>query len=173
MTDIVLIAAVARGGVIGDGRAIPWHLPADLAYFKRTTMGHPVIMGRATFDSIGFPLPGRRTIVVTRQPGWHHAGVEVAHSVSEALALAGPVGPVFVAGGGQIYAEAMPVAARLLITHVEQDAAGSVTFPPIDERLWRRSWTEPHDGYAFAEYLRRGSAEDRDTVPAPPAGHDD
>ena len=114
MTRVVLIAAVARNGVIGNGPDIPWTLPGDLARFKRLTMGHPVVMGRLTFDSIGRPLPGRRTIVVTRQVGWSHADVEVAHSVPEALTLAGPAPVVFVAGGGQVYAEAMPLALSLI-----------------------------------------------------------
>ena len=108
---VTLIAAVARNGVIGSGPDIPWHLPEDFAFFKRTTMGHPMVMGRLTFEAIGRVLPGRRTIVVTRDPGWTRKGVEVAHSLEEALALAGAGDEVFVCGGGQVYAEAMPVGA--------------------------------------------------------------
>ena len=101
MTQVTLIAAVARNRVIGNGPEIPWHLPEDFAYFKRTTMGHVLVMGRLTFDSIGRALPGRRTIVVTRNRFWRHPDVEVAHSFEEALALAGPADEVFVCGGAQ------------------------------------------------------------------------
>ena len=90
MTNVTLIAAVGRNGVIGADNDMPWHLPEDFAFFKRTTMGHPMVMGRKTFDSIGRVLPGRRTIVVTRQADWSHSEVETAHSLSEALSLAGP-----------------------------------------------------------------------------------
>lgn len=157
MTRITLIAAVARNGVIGDGRGLLWHLPEDFAYFKRTTMGHPMVMGRATFDSIGRVLPGRRTIVLTRDPHWRHADVEVAHSWPDALALAGPADEVFVCGGGVVYAEAMPFAHRLLVTEVDcqpEPGPAAVRFPPIDQRTWRESSRESHDGFAFVAYLR-------------------
>ena len=131
MTQVTLIAAVARNGVIGNGPDIPWHLPEDFAFFKRTTMGHVLVMGRLTFESIGKALPGRRTIVVTRNRFWRHPDVEVAHSFEEALALAGPADEVFVCGGAQIYAEAMPWAHRLLITEVFLEPQGDVVFPPI------------------------------------------
>ncbi|MGL5927826.1 MAG: dihydrofolate reductase, partial [Dermatophilaceae bacterium] len=149
MTRITLIAAVARGGVIGAGNAMPWHLPEDFAYFKRMTMGHPLVMGRRTFDSIGRVLPGRRTIVVTRQADWSHADVETAHSFAEALALAGPADEVFVAGGGEVYAEAMPFAHRLLVTEVDAEPEGDVRFPPIDPAAWRETARDPHDGFAW------------------------
>lgn len=158
MTQITLIAAVARNGIIGTGRGLPWHLPEDLAFFKRTTLGHPMLMGRATFDSIGRVLPGRRTIVLTRDPGWRHAEVEVAHSFAEALALAGPADEVFVCGGAQVYTEAMPFAHRLLITEVDQSpepGPGAVRFPPIDQRHWVAVSREPREGLTFVTYQRR------------------
>ncbi|MGL4744908.1 MAG: dihydrofolate reductase [Dermatophilaceae bacterium] len=155
MAPVTLIAAVARNGVIGAGNAMPWHLPEDFAYFKRMTMGHPLLMGRRTFDSIGRVLPGRRTVVITRQPAWSHRGVETAHSVAEALTLAGPAGEVFVAGGGQVYAEAMPVAGRLLVTEVDLEPEGDVRFPEIDPAVWRETAREPRDGFAWVTYLRR------------------
>lgn len=155
MTAITLIAAVGRNRVIGDGTSTPWRLPADLAYFKHVTMGHPLVMGRRTFDSIGRALPGRRTIVITRQPGWHHADVETAHSFADALALAGPADEVFVAGGGEVYAEAMPFAHRLLVTEVDQSPEGSVVFPEIDSQHWHEIAREPHEGLAFVAYERR------------------
>ena len=118
MTQVVLIAAVAEGGVIGRDGAIPWRVPGELARFKETTMGHPLVMGRKTFESIGRPLPGRRCIVITRSLAWRHPGVETAHSFAEALALAGPADEVFVAGGGQVYAEALPFAHRMILSRL-------------------------------------------------------
>lgn len=119
--EIVLVAAVAANEVIGADGAMPWHLPEDLAHFKEVTMGHPMVMGRKTFEAIGRPLPGRRTIVVTRDRQWAHSGVQTAGDLDTALALAfegvragpDPTGPVMVVGGGQIYEQAMPQATRL------------------------------------------------------------
>jgi dihydrofolate reductase len=154
MTQVTLIAAVGRNRVIGADNDMPWHLPEDFAFFKRTTMGHPMVMGRKTFDSIGRVLPGRRTIVVTRQQDWSHPDVETAHSLTEALALAGPATEVFVCGGGQVYAEAMPYAQRLLITEVDQSPEGDVTFPPIDPQRWRETAREERDGFSWVTYER-------------------
>jgi dihydrofolate reductase len=139
---VAMIAAVAENGVIGSGNAIPWRLPTDFAHFKRTTMGKPVIMGRKTFESIGKPLPGRSSIVVTRRPGYRPDGVIVAGSLKEALERAGAVaasedaGEIMVGGGGEIYREAMPLADRLYITHVALSPEGDVTFPEIDMAVW-------------------------------------
>ena len=152
--SVAMIAAVARGGVIGDGRRMPWHLPEDLAHFKHTTMGHTLLMGRRTFDSIGRALPGRRTVVLTRDPTWAHADVEAAHSFAEGLALAGPT-ELWVAGGGEVYRLAMPYATRLVITEIDQDADGSVTFPQIDPAEWSETARMPRDGFAFVDYERR------------------
>ena len=157
-TRVTLIAAVARNGVIGRGPDIPWRIPEDFAYFKRTTMGHVMVMGRLTFESIGRVLPGRRTVVVTRDPSWQHAEVEVAHSFEAALALAGPADEVFVCGGGQIYAEAMPSAHRLLITEVEQEPEGDVRFPPVEASVWEESAREARDGFAWVTYDRRAAS---------------
>ncbi|CAN7390967.1 dihydrofolate reductase [Knoellia sp. LjRoot47] len=154
MTQVTLIAAVGRNGVIGSDNDMPWHLPEDFAFFKRTTMGHAMVMGRKTFDSIGRALPGRRTIVITRQADWQHADVETVHSLDDALGLAGPVGEVFVAGGGEIYAQAMPFAQRLLITEVDQEPEGDVRFPEIDPATWRETSREQRDGFAWVTYER-------------------
>ncbi|MGV1009472.1 MAG: dihydrofolate reductase [Dermatophilaceae bacterium] len=151
---ITMIAAVARNGVIGDGERMPWHLPQDLAHFRATTMGHTLLMGRRTFAAIGRVLPGRRHIVLTRDRAWHHPGVEVAHSFEEGLALAGPT-EVFVAGGGQVYQLGMPYAQRLVITHVDLDAQGSVTFPHIDPREWAETSRRPEEGFSIVVYDRR------------------
>ena len=154
MTRITLIAAVARNDVIGQGGRMPWHLPDELAHFKATTMGHPLVMGRRTFESIGRALPGRRTIVVTRDPTWHHPGVESAHSFAEAVALAGPADEVFVAGGAQIYAEAMPFAHRLLVTEVDAEPEGDTFFPAWERADWHEELREQHDGWSRVVYER-------------------
>ncbi len=165
---VTLIAAVARNGVIGDGRGMLWHLPEDFAHFKRTTMGHTLVMGRGTFDSIGRVLPGRRTIVLTRDPGWRHEGVESARSLDAALALAAEpragIGTehadrvereVFVAGGGQVYREALPLADRLLVTEVDLEPQGSVVFPEIDPAVWVETSRSPGETCMFVSYARR------------------
>jgi len=155
MTVVTLVAAVGSNGVIGADNAMPWHLPEDFAFFKRTTMGHVMVMGRKTFDSIGRALPGRRTIVITRQAGWSQPGVETSHSFAEALALAGPTDEVFVCGGGEIYAAAMPLARRLLITEVDQAPVGAVTFPVIDPEVWHETSRKPRQGFSWVSYERR------------------
>lgn len=157
MTQVTLIAAVAQNGVIGNGPDIPWNLAEDFAHFKRTTMGHVLVMGRLTFESIGRALPGRRTIVVTRNRYWQHADVEVAHSFAEALALAGPADEVFVCGGAQIYAEAMPWAHRLLITDVFLEPEGDVMFPPIPADEFVETHREVRPQLAWVTYERRRS----------------
>lgn len=154
MSTVHLIAAVARNGVIGDGTTMPWHVPDDLHFFKRTTMGHPMLMGRRTFETMGV-LPGRRSVVITRQPRWSHDGVEVAHSLEQALHLTRDVETVFVVGGGEIYQAAMPHADRLLITHLDLDAEGSVTFPPIDPEVWTATHRVAGDGLAWVTYDHR------------------
>ena len=156
---ISLVAAVARNGVIGDSGRLPWHLPEDLKRFKALTLGHVMIMGRRTHESIGRPLPGRRTIVVSRQAGLAFPGVEVAASLEAAIALAGDVPEIFVVGGGEIYAQALPLAHRLLLTEVDATPGGDAFFPPFDPSLWRvTARTEGRSahglGYAFVDYAR-------------------
>jgi dihydrofolate reductase len=164
---ITLVAAVARNGVIGATGALPWHIPGDLRHFKELTLDHAMIMGRRTFDSIGRALPGRRTIVVTRDNAWGPPGVEVAHSLEEALATAGsgPVGPpVMVVGGGEIFRQVMPLADRLEITEVHAEAAGDTHFPAIDPANWTEVSRDEHDGYDFVSYARRGAVRDLDAL---------
>lgn len=151
---IILLAAVGANHVIGREGEMPWHLPEDLAHFKATTMGHTLVMGRKTYDSIGRALPGRRTIVMTSQIGWHAPSVEVAHSLAEALALAGPT-EVFIVGGGEIYQQAMPFADRLMLTEVEQSPDGDVVFPTIEPAHWRETARQAHEGFAFVTYERK------------------
>jgi dihydrofolate reductase len=154
---IAMIAAVARNSVIGDGERMPWHIAEDLAHFKATTMGHTLLMGRRTFESIGRVLPGRRHVVITRDRAWRQGDVEVAHSFEEGLALAGPT-EVYIAGGGQIYRLGMPFAELLVITHVDLDADGSVIFPPIDPHQWAETARAPGEGFAIVRYARRRGA---------------
>lgn len=156
MPEIVAIAAVARNGVIGAGGDIPWRVPPDWARFKRLTMGHVVVMGRRTYDSIGRPLPGRTTIVITRDRRWRGQGVRVAAAVEEALGLARELEPevIYVAGGGEVYRAAWDRLNRLEITEVDAEPAGDVTFPVIEPARWRETAREPHPGYAFVSYLR-------------------
>jgi dihydrofolate reductase len=130
----IVVAMDARRG-IGIDNKLPWHLPEDLAHFKRVTLGRPIIMGRKTFDSIGRPLPGRRNIVVTRNADWRHEGVEVAHSLQEAVALAG-IGSASIIGGAQIFAEALEVADRMIVTHIDKQYACDTFFPEIDTARW-------------------------------------
>ncbi|RMF17881.1 MAG: dihydrofolate reductase [Gammaproteobacteria bacterium] len=139
---IAMIAAMAQNRVIGRNNKLPWYLPEDLKYFKRITMGKPMIMGRKTFESIGKPLPGRATFVVTRNPDWTAEGVTVVPDLraalrkAEAWAECAAVDEVIVAGGGQIYTEALPHADRLYLTQVHADVAGDAWFPAFDESEW-------------------------------------
>ncbi|MGC3961761.1 MAG: dihydrofolate reductase [Rhodocyclaceae bacterium] len=128
---IALIAAVADNGVIGRDNTLPWRLSDDLKRFKALTLGHPIIMGRKTWDSLGRPLPGRHNIVITRQAGLRLEGATVVHSLDEAMLAAGDVPQVFVIGGAQLYAAALPHANTLHITEVHATVEGDAHFPPI------------------------------------------
>ena len=156
--EVVAIAAVARNGVIGDGPDIPWHLPGEQARFKRLTLGHVLVLGRRTHAAIGRPLPGRTTIVLTRDPDWHADGVLVAPDVATALARAAeidPAGPVWIGGGGEVYRAALPRTTALEITEVDQEPPGDATFPAIDPGAWVEVRREPQDGFAYVRYQRR------------------
>ena len=157
---ITIIAAVARNGVIGNAGDIPWTLPGEQARFKATTMGHVLVMGRATYESIGRPLPGRTTIVVTRQEDWQPEGglpdgLLVAGSVEAALAWAGGIDEqIFVAGGAQVYAAALPVTDVLLMTWVDAEPEGDTYFPEVDWDEWREVSREDNEGWTLAAYER-------------------
>lgn len=151
-----LIAAVADNGVIGAGNALPWRLPDDLRRFQALTMGHTLVMGRKTFDSIGRPLRGRTTIVITRDRAFSREGVRVVHSVDEALAAPGEL---FIAGGAETYAQTIARATRLYITHVARAYDGDAHFPRIDPALWRAVERESHDGFSFVTYARAELAD--------------
>jgi dihydrofolate reductase len=158
MPLVSLVAALARNRVIGAGNRMPWHLPEDLRRFKRLTMGAPVIMGRKTHQSIleqtGRPLPGRRNIVVTRQPGARWEGCEVAGSLDAALAAAHAAPEVFVIGGAELYRLALPRADRLYLTLLDAEYPGDTLFPEFDLADWRETAREPGAGFAFVTYER-------------------
>jgi dihydrofolate reductase len=139
------IAALARNRVIGQGNGLPWRLPGDLKFFKATTLGKPVVMGRKTFQSIGRPLPGRPNIVVTRDPGFAAEGVHVVRDIDTALDLAATLAretgaeEVMVIGGAEIYAQALPRLDRLYLTEIDAEIDGDAYFPEIEPRAWREA----------------------------------
>ena len=155
-----LIVAVDRQHGIGINNTLPWRLPEDLAFFKRITSGHAIIMGRKTFDAIGRPLPNRRNIVVTRNDAWRHEGVERAVSLQQAIHVAGE-GEVFIIGGAQIYREAITLADRLIVTEINAEFACDAFFPSIDPAAWHTESRETHHSesngwdYSFVMYQRR------------------
>jgi dihydrofolate reductase len=156
--EVVAIAAVARNGVIGNGPDIPWHIPGEQARFKRLTLGHVLVLGRRTHESIGRALPGRTTIVLTRDPGWSADGVLVAADVESALAqaaLVDPEGPVWVAGGGEVYRAAWSRTTALEVTEVDLEPEGDATFPVVDPATWVEVSREPHEGFAYVRHRRR------------------
>ena len=163
--SLVLIAAVARNEVIGRDNDLVWRDRDDLQHFKRLTLGHVLVMGRRTYDSIGRPLPGRTTIVVTRRPAWSATGVVVAHSLGEALKLAEDVSPgqeVYVAGGGEIYRLALPLADRLELTEIDADLDGDTVFPAYDQSAWTETARSDRPGYSWVTYTRNNlDASDR------------
>lgn len=149
---IGLVWAEARGGVIGKDGGMPWHVPEDLAHFKAVTAGHPVIMGRRTWDSFPErfrPLPGRRNIVVTGRPDWQAEGAERAQSLDAALALAADADEVWVIGGARLFAEALPGAAVLEVTELDLEVDGGDTFAPAHEG-WAVAAVDPAEGWAVS-----------------------
>lgn len=153
---LTLVAAYAEGRVIGDHGRIPWHLPDDFAHFKATTMGGVLVMGRATYDSIGRPLPGRTTVVVTRDAGWVADGVLVAHSVHEALALAAEQpGETFVAGGARLYEQTLPLATHQVLTEVHLAVAGDAHYPEFDAAEWVETRRVPRADLDWVWWERR------------------
>lgn len=171
---LAMIAAQSRNRVIGNHNKLPWYLPEDLKYFKRVTLGKPVIMGRKTFESIGRPLPGRTNIIITRNPDWHAegAGVRVVHSLQEAIELAESLALIngfeeaLVIGGAEIYALALPKADRIYLTQVHAEVQGDAFFPPLEPSQWEEVAREdfvavepnPYD-YSFIVLDRVGGEE--------------
>jgi dihydrofolate reductase len=143
---VYLVAAVAANGVIGADGKLPWRIPEDLRHFKALTLGHPVIMGRRTWESLGRPLAGRENIVVTRTPGYEAPGAHVAASLDGALALCAGEPVAFVIGGSELYAAALPLADGLVLTEIARDYAGDVSFPEWDRAAWRETQRKPQAG---------------------------
>ncbi len=150
---VSVIAALARNGVIGIENRLPWRLPEDLAHFKSLTLGHPILMGRKTFESLGRPLPGRTNIVITRNRDYCRDGCLVADSIPAALALCADADEIFFIGGADLYAQAIPLADRLYLTEVDIEAMGDAWFPDYDKHMFREVSREPHTG-AKGEVLR-------------------
>jgi dihydrofolate reductase len=179
---ILILAAVSENGVIGRGNGLPWRLKSDLRHFRALSMGKPVIMGRKTYLSIGKPLPGRTTIVVSRDPAFTAPGVLVAPSLEAALAAARGdalrrgADAIVVAGGADIYGQALPLASRLVITRIHNNVDGDTRFPAIDPALWREIERSEHAAaagddapFAFVTYERltpdAPAAADHDALP--------
>jgi dihydrofolate reductase len=134
---ISIIAAMAKNRVIGANNRIPWRLPGELQLFKSITMGHHIVMGRKTWESIARLLPGRTTVIVTRQHGYHVAGAKIVSSLDDAIAVCGDDEEAFVIGGGELYAAALPLADRIYLTTVDADIAGDTRMPSFDAARWR------------------------------------
>jgi dihydrofolate reductase len=156
---VSIIAAVARNGVIGHDNAMPWHLSDDLKRFRALTTGHPIIMGRRTYESLGRPLPGRRNIVISRDSAFAAPGCEVLPALDAALVACSDASEVFIIGGAQLYAATLALADRLQITEIHADFDGDTHFPQYDRRLWRETAREHGRGeadfaYDFVTYER-------------------
>lgn len=158
---VTMVAAVAENGVIGADANIPWHLPEDFAHFKATTTGHVLVLGRTTHEGIGRPLPGRTTIVLTRDPSWAAEGVHVARSVPEALELADRLladepedRQVMIGGGAAVYAAALPYADEQVISEIPLRPAGDTHYPAFDRGRWREVRREPQDGFTIVWWER-------------------
>lgn len=157
--SLTLIVAYSTNRAIGRDNALPWKLPGDLAHFKRRTLGHPIIMGRKTWDSLGRPLPGRSNIVISRNPDFSAAGAILAPTLEAAVAACGDIDEAFVIGGAQIYAQALPLAKRVLATEVHADVEGDAFFPLLPSFQWKETAREPQPAengydYDFVTYER-------------------
>jgi dihydrofolate reductase len=156
--QLAIIVAAAENGVIGKNNALPWRIPADMRYFKQTTMGKPIVMGRKTFESIGKPLPGRTNIVITRNSAFVAEGIKVVSSLDEALKLAEDIAvadgaeELVVIGGAEIYRSAMPRADRLYLTEVHASVEGDALLPEIDWAHWREVGRERHQAESPGEH---------------------
>jgi dihydrofolate reductase len=149
---VYLVAAVAANGIIGARGKLPWHIPEELKHFKKLTLGHPIIMGRRTWESLKGPLPGRENIVVTRTAGYEATGAAVASSLEAALAMCAGEPVAFVIGGTQLFEASLPIAAGLVLTEIQRDYEGDTWFPAWDRSQWRESQREAHtapDGTRF------------------------
>lgn len=160
-TRVSLIVAMAKNRVIGAAGRIPWHLPNELQLFKRVTMGHHIIMGRKTYESIGRLLPGRTTVIVTRQPGYTVPGALIAHSIDAAIAAGGGDDEILVIGGGELYREVLPRADRIYLTTVDAEPAGDTFMPEIDATDWRETSAQSFSADERHQYAYRFAIFDR------------
>ncbi len=154
MPELTAIVAMTPDRVIGRAGSLPWHLPEDLAFFKRVTTGHPVVMGRKTFESIGRPLPGRRNIVMTRDQGWSAPGVEVIHRPEDLTKLPDLIAPVFIIGGAEIYSAFLPQLHDLLVTHVLTEHEGDTRFPEFQHLFQLTELLESHTAFEVRRWSR-------------------
>lgn len=160
---INIVVAIASNHAIGKANQLLWHLPEDLKHFKRITSGHPIIMGRKTYESIGKPLPNRTNIVVTRDRNYTVENIEITHSLKEAIEKAQAIDEeVFILGGGELYRQAMELTDKIYLTVVHHEFEGDTFFPEIDEEVWEESQREHHlkdeknlYSYDFVEYIRK------------------
>ena len=155
---LTAVVAMTPDRVIGRAGTLPWHLPEDLAFFKRTTSGHPIVMGRKTYESIGRPLPKRRNIVLTRDRTWTAEGVEVIHRPDDLEKLPGLEGDVFIIGGAEIYSAFMPRLDDLLVSHVFEAHEGDTWFPGFEEDFPESEVMETHDAFEVRRYRRKPDA---------------
>lgn len=162
MTCLSLIVAVAHHGVIGANNTLPWHLPEDLKRFRALTMGHHIIMGRKTHESLKRLLPGRTHVIVTRNTDYRVEGALVAHSLPQAIALCGEDSEVFVIGGAELYKDGLQLADKLYLTEIDASFAGDAYFPPLQQAAWLETERETHTssnglGYRYITYLRKAA----------------
>ena len=154
MIRLIAIVAMTPSRVIGRDGTLPWHLPEDLAFFKRTTMGHPVVMGRKTYESIGRPLPKRRTIVLTRDREWRAPGVDAIHSVEELEPILLGEEKAHVIGGAEIYAAFLDRTDEILVSRIHEEYSGDTRFPPFEDRFPAHEVVEKHDAFEVRRYFR-------------------
>ncbi len=160
MTQLSIIVAVAHDGVIGVNNTLPWHLPEDLKRFRALTMGHHIIMGRKTYDSLGRLLPGRTTVIVTRNENYRVEGALVANSLEAAIALCANDDEVFLIGGAELYQAGLKLAHKLYITEIELEVAGDAFFPKLVSTEWQETEREAHTSekglsFSYATYIRK------------------
>jgi len=153
--QLTAVVAMTSDRVIGRAGTLPWHLPEDLAFFKRTTSGHPIVMGRKTYESIGRPLPKRRNIVLTRDRSWSAEGVEVIHYADDLAILPGLDGQIFIIGGAEIYAAFMPALDDLLVSHVFETHEGDTRFPVFESDFPESEILETHSTFEVRRHFRR------------------
>jgi len=168
---ITLVVAYAANRAIGRDNTLPWHLPADFAHFKRITMGHPIVMGRKTWESLGRPLPGRHNVVISRNANYQAPGATVVTSLPQALAACGQVARICIIGGAQIYAQALEMADEIIATEVKTEVDGDAFFPVLAQEQWQEVARLPQpeeNGYAYDFVTYARAAEYRRTASASP-----